>query len=438
MGKPKKANVASVRKVPLDEQIMDGKVAKQKDRKKINFRAEESSVLDSKTSKKILAVAKQQQLEFNEENFPSLTPKKSVNFNLGDDINEEDENIDVNENDFMDDLQIDEEDAKAFERFQNPQGGKRTLKLSQIIMDKIQEKQADIQTKLSDEGSLKIEELDPRVKEMYEGVRDVMKRYRSGKVPKAFKIIPKLRNWEQILFITEPHNWSAAAMFQGARIFSSVLSQAMAQRFYNLVLLPRIRDDLAEYKKLNMHLYNALKRALFKPAAFMKGIILPLLEAGDCTLREAIIFGSVIARSSIPVLHSSACLLKICEMGYTGANSIFIRYFLDKRYALPYRVVDAAVFHFLRFENDKREMPVLWHQSLLTFVQRYKNDISSEQKEALLGLLRKQYHPKLTPEIRRELQAATCRDVEMMEADDKLGAEPVEMYTDQDVGYMQE
>lgn len=122
----------------------------------------------------------------------------------------------------------------------------------------------------------------------------------------------------------------------------------MAQRFYNLVLLPRIRDDLCEYKKLNMHLYNALKKALFKPAAFMKGIILPLLESGDCTLREAIIFGSVIARSSISVLHSSACLLKICEMGYTGANSIFIRYFLDKRYALPYRVIDAAVFHFIR------------------------------------------------------------------------------------------
>lgn len=33
-------------------------------------------------------------------------------------------------------------------------------------------------------------------------------------------------------------------------------------------------------------------------------------------------------------------------------------------------------------------MPVLWHQSLLTFVQRYKNDISSEQKEALFALLR--------------------------------------------------
>ncbi|KAM7348162.1 bystin [Cochliomyia hominivorax] len=434
MGKAKKSNVAPPKKVSLEQQLTEGKVAKQKNRNKVHIRAEESSILDSKTSKKILEAAKKQQLELNDDNFPSLVPKKRVDFDLGD-INEDDENVNVNEHDFMDDLDIDEEDAKAFERFQNPEGGKRTLKLAEIIMDKIQEKQADIQTKLSDEGSLKIEDLDPRVKEMYEGVRDVMKRYRSGKVPKAFKIIPKLRNWEQILFITEPHNWSAAAMFQGARIFSSVLSQAMAQRFYNLVLLPRIRDDLAEYKKLNMHLYNALKRALFKPAAFMKGIILPLLEAGDCTLREAIIFGSVIARNSIPVLHSSACLLKICEMGYTGANSIFIRYFLDKRYALPYRVVDAAVFHFLRFENDKREMPVLWHQSLLTFVQRYKNDISSEQREALIALLRKQSHPKITPEIRRELLAATCRDVEMMECDNKTAAVPMETYTDQDVGY---
>lgn len=55
----------------------------------------------------------------------------------------------------------------------------------------------------------------------------------------------------------------------------------MAQRFYNLVLLPRVRDDLAEYKRLNFHLYQALRKALFKPGAFMKGILLPLLEVND-------------------------------------------------------------------------------------------------------------------------------------------------------------
>lgn len=166
-------------------------------------------------------------------------------------------------------------------------------------------------------------------------------------------------------------------------------------------------------QKLNCYLYRALRKALFKPAAFFKGIILPLLDAGDCTLREAIIFGSILSKTSIPVLHASACLLKICEMEYSGANSIFIRILLEKRYALPYRVVDGAVFHFLRFETDQRELPTLWHQALLTFVQRYKNDISSEQRDALMQLIRKKSHGKVTPEIRRELIAAKPRDAEL-------------------------
>lgn len=52
------------------------------------------------------------------------------------------------------------------------------------------------------------------IKTMYEGVRDVLQKYRSGKLPKAFKMIPHLQNWEQILYITEPTTWSAAAMYQ--------------------------------------------------------------------------------------------------------------------------------------------------------------------------------------------------------------------------------
>lgn len=82
------------------------------------------------------------------------------------------------------------------------------------------------------------------------------------------------------IFFLEPSTWSAAAMYQGVRIFASNLKENMAQRFYNLVLLPRIRDDIDEYKKLNFHLYQALKKSLFKPGAFMKGILIPLCEVG--------------------------------------------------------------------------------------------------------------------------------------------------------------
>jgi essential nuclear protein 1 len=43
---------------------------------------------------------------------------------------------------------------------------------------------------------------------------------------------------------------------------------------------------------------------------------------------------------------------------------------MEKNYALAYHVVDAVVSHFMRFENETRTMPVIWHQSLLAFVQR--------------------------------------------------------------------
>lgn len=73
-------------------------------------------------------------------------------------------------------------------------------------------------------------------------------------------------------------------MYQATRIFTSNLKEKMAQRFFNLVLLPRVRDDIAEYKRLNFHLYQALRKALFKPGAFMKGFLLPLCEVNSCYL----------------------------------------------------------------------------------------------------------------------------------------------------------
>lgn len=197
----------------------------------------------------------------------------------------------------------------------------------------------------------------------------------------------------------------------------------MAQRFYSLVLLPRVIEDIKEHKKLNYHLYLALKKALYKPAAFYKGILLPLCEvpsnkihiiccllhisslfelffielilltmncyklieliwinwtdcidcfvqSGHCTLREATIVGSVLSKVSIPVLHSSAAIMKIAEMEYSGANSLFLRVLLNKKYALPYRVIDVLVSHFMQTSKDPRKLPVLWQEALLVFVQR--------------------------------------------------------------------
>ena len=42
------------------------------------------------------------------------------------------------------------------------------------------------------------EQIDERVQSVYKGVGQVMRRFTTGKVPKAFKIIPQLRNWEEV------------------------------------------------------------------------------------------------------------------------------------------------------------------------------------------------------------------------------------------------
>jgi len=78
-------------------------------------------------------------------------------------------------------------------------------------------------------------------------------------------------------------------------------------------------------------------------------VCLCVLQCGTCTLREATIIASVLGKNSVPLLHSAAAIIKIAEMDYNGANSIFLRTLLDKKYALPYQAVDAVVYHFLRY-----------------------------------------------------------------------------------------
>jgi len=424
MGKADRLKVSkSTRNESLDQQISRTEYAQAKGRVKARGRKDgEEEFVNDKLSAEILKQARLQQREMEEEHGILPGPAKTKTVSLGDskaDVSDDDDDDcqsvgdmdDVSK--YCENIEVDPEDEKALAKFMNPNPQPR-ITLADIIMGKITEKQTEIQEQFSEADGMKFNDLDPRVVAMYQGLSVILQRYRSGKLPKAFKLVPKLQNWEQILYITNPEKWSAAAMYAATRIFTSNLTDKMAQRFFNLVLLPRVRDDIAEYKKLNFHLYQALRKALFKPGAFFKGLILPLCESGTCSLREAIIVGSVIGRCSIPMLHSAAAITKLAEMNYSGANSIFLRIFFDKKYALPFRVVDAAVHHFIKFQMDPREMPVLWHQAMLTFVQRYKSDLSTEQKEALLQLLTTQKHHTLTPDIRREILHSTCRDEEML------------------------
>jgi len=55
-------------------------------------------------------------------------------------------------------------------------------------------------------------------------------------------------------------------------------------------------------------------------------------------------------------------------------------------------VAATQVDHFVRFADDERTMPVVWHQTLLCFIQRYKDEIRPEDKVALRKLCAVQSH----------------------------------------------
>ena len=76
-------------------------------------------------------------------------------------------------------------------------------------------------------------------------------------------------------------------------------------------------------------------------------------------------------------------MAKMALMPYSGATSLFLRVFFDKRYQLPLGCIDAIVQHFgsqlQHNPSSTYQLPVLWHQCLLTFLQRYKNELTPDQ-----------------------------------------------------------
>jgi essential nuclear protein 1 len=244
--------------------------------------------------------------------------------------------------------------------------------------------------------------LDPRVVEAFSICAGILKTWTSGNLPKVFNIIPSTENWEELIELTRPLEWTPQAMYEGTVMFCSNLNAALAERYYKNYLLPAIREDIRKHKKLNIHYYKCLKKAIFKPSAFFKGLIIPLSK--DCNSKEAAIIGSILKKCSIPVIHSSACIMRfIQEKEFCNGSLFFMKILLLKKYALPTQVKSALVNYFYNFINSSVKLPVLWHQTLLIFIQIYKFDLTDDERNKIKVLINKQNHHLITEDIIREL-----------------------------------
>ncbi|MCJ1474410.1 snoRNA-binding rRNA-processing protein [Lambiella insularis] len=434
-----------------------------KSRKRKARREDEAgdSFVDSKSSRKILKIGQELAEEDEAASKPQLANAAFTFESRFDESGPDEEHHDDEEDwgdeddNAVEEVEVDPKDLDLFNKF-IPSGEDPTLdlkaratqtenqgtNLADLILEQIEAHEAAQGGKPAIQGGGLPEdavELPAKVVEVYTKIGLILSRYKSGKLPKPFKIIPTLPQWEDLLAITRPESWTVNACYEATKIFVSS-NPFVVRRFLESVILDRVREDIHETRKLNVHLYKALQKATYKPAAFFKGFLFPLVNSGTCTLREAHIISSVLTRVSIPVLHSAAALMRLTEIAAEqasvsteggGATNIFIRVLLEKKYALPYKVIDNLVFHFLRFRAANPEgndgvlhetgikdlkLPVLWHQSLLAFAQRYRNDITEDQREALLDLLLERGHKQIGPEVRRELLEGRGRGVVTEEA----------------------
>ena len=87
-------------------------------------------------------------------------------------------------------------------------------------------------------------------------------------------------------------------MYEVTSTYSNTMQVDQFRIFLNKYLLPAVINNIQKYKKLNYHYYSALKKGLWKPAAFFRGILFPLCRMENVTLKTASIIASVL--SSVP------------------------------------------------------------------------------------------------------------------------------------------
>jgi len=343
MPKSKKERKVKLRHDPLGVQLTEEKrrnddisiKKRNKKKKKKGTYQEDEDYLSEKMSRKVLDQARAQQMDI--ERSKSSDKKKRTDFedeDLDGSDAEMDDGLTLQDDGYVvcDDDEIDEADMRAMAMFMGGgesnddedsmmmSGGAGRRTLADIILEKIREKE-EREKGMDEDEEPSAPPLDPKVVNVYTKLGQILAKYKSGKLPRAFKIIPSLSRWEDLLVLTSPDKWSAQSHWKATRIFASNFSKHSAQRFFNLILLPRVRDDIAMYKKLNFHLYIALKKALYKPSAFFKGLLIPLCE-DQPTVLEAKIVSSVLIKKSIPAVHSAAALMKILSLPYFG--TIFV------------------------------------------------------------------------------------------------------------------
>ncbi|KAG1498034.1 hypothetical protein G6F46_006150 [Rhizopus delemar] len=227
----------------------------------------------------------------------------------------------------------------------------------------------------------------PKVAEMYKRLGAFLSKYKSGKLPRAFKIIPMLKNWDEIILLTDPQSWTPQAMYEASKLFVTFHTTHL-QNFIRYVLLPYARKRIAKNNDYHLEypIFLALHIVLLNSRAFTMGCLLPLCQSSECTAMEASVLACVIALHTklrpVPIVWS------LMTLPFSIPTTLFLLVALERKKRLPRTFYHPLAHYFIRAGNDISRLPYIWYQTAFAFVKYCGNELDKNELCRLMKIIR--------------------------------------------------
>jgi essential nuclear protein 1 len=225
--------------------------------------------------------------------------------------------------------------------------------------------------------------LKPKLLKLLERASLFLRVYRSGKLPKILRILPNLKNFEEILWLTRPDIWSEQAIVVLTRFFQPKLDKNQLSRYYSLVLAPRFQESIFKPKSYSVHIEKAIKISIKCPSIFFSSIILPMCESDRCSNKEGVVISSIIWKYKFPRSVIMSALIRLTKDPITSAKCMLLRVIISKNYLISLRIIDLLIDFFSL--NIKKTSPH-YKNLLLVFLRNYFDSLSNEDKKKVFKL----------------------------------------------------
>ena len=225
--------------------------------------------------------------------------------------------------------------------------------------------------------------LQPKLLKILERASLFLKVYRSGKIPKIIRILPCLKNFEEVLWLTRPDIWSEQAIVTLTRFFLPKLDKNQLSRFYSLVLAPRLQETIFRSKTYSVHIKKAIKISSMHPSIFFSSIILPICESKSCTIKEGVLLSSIIWKYKFPRSIIMSTLVRLIKEPITSTKCMILRVILSKNYLISLRIIDLLIDFFNLYNN--KIISSHYKTLFLVFLRNYSNFISIEDRKKIFN-----------------------------------------------------